>query len=34
MLKIDVTGLERWVGFDSVAHFFSYFVNIDNFEIT
>lgn len=33
MLKIDVTGFERWVGFDSVD-FFSYFDNIDKFEIT
>lgn len=34
MLKIDVTGLERWVGFDSIADFFSNFDNIDKFEST
>lgn len=34
MLKIDVTGLERWVGFDSVADIFSNFDNIDEFEST
>lgn len=25
MLEVDVTGLERWVGFDSIADFFSNF---------
>lgn len=34
MLKIDVTGLERWVGFDSIADFFSNFDNIVKFEST
>lgn len=34
MLEIDVTGLERWVGFDSIADFFSNFDNIDKFEST